>query len=63
MPTREDLEYLEEVFRRARPSKRISRSFTVIRGAALVDPQRTVAENTNSESVGSKSSVDDPPGT
>jgi hypothetical protein len=61
MATREDLEFLEDVFRRMRPSRRISRSFTVIRSAAIL--QRAVVVNTNSESVGSKSSVDEPPGT
>ncbi len=57
-----DLEYLEQVFDRPHANAELfDRSFTVVRGAGL--PQRTVGENTKSVSVGSKSSVDDPPGT
>lgn len=54
-----DLEYLEEVFRRLRANGQ-RHSFTIIRGAGV--RQRTVGENTNNVSVGSKASVDDPPG-
>lgn len=54
-----DLEYLELMFRRL-PANGVHRSFTLIRGAGW--RQRTVGENTNNVAVGSKSSVDDPPG-
>jgi hypothetical protein len=55
-----DLEYLEAVFHRSRTTKRFERSFTLVRGAG--HRQRTVGENTNRESVGSKSIEAEPPG-
>jgi hypothetical protein len=58
-----DLEYLEEMFRRMRHTDRIQRSFTVIKcRLAANGNQGARGAKTNSESVGSKSSVIDPPG-
>jgi hypothetical protein len=55
-----DLEYLEEVFLKVRRTKRFTKSFTVIRDAAH---HCAVNENSSSVSVGTKSSVSEPPGT
>lgn len=55
-----DLEYLEEVFLKVRPTKRWTKSFTVVRDAGL---HRAVNENSNSVVVGTNSSVSEPPGT
>jgi len=55
-----DLEYLEEVFLKVRRTKRFTKSFKVMRDAAL---HRAVNTNSNIVSVGSKANDADPPGT
>jgi hypothetical protein len=60
-----DLEYLDAMFRRLRSSADIERSFTIVR-ARTANDQSAVATNgasSNSVSVGSSSSVAEPPGT
>jgi hypothetical protein len=55
-----DLEYLASVYQRLRCLDRVVRTFRIVTSRG---PQNGNGENTNSEAVGSKVRVAEPPGT